>query len=185
MHFTKILNLTFPININYSIIYFKNNKLLLLESYSKNGKNYIIFLKLTNQFYVNGNSNSVSMLNNKMFNKEKLLENFFNNFFFSLSYYYHFKIKFKGKGFKIRKKKKTIKFFFYFSHINLVKMYNLKLKKIGKQKFIIFGCNKLIAKKTGLKISKIRLAGLFTKRGLRLGHHKLFKRKGKKNAYTK
>ena len=69
MHFTKTLNLTFPININYSIIYFKNNKLLILESYSKNGKNYIIFLKLTSQFHVNGNSNSISMLNNKIFIK--------------------------------------------------------------------------------------------------------------------
>lgn len=185
MHFTKPVYLTFPVNINYSIIYFKNNKLLILESYNKFGKNYVIFLKLTSQFKVDGNSNSLNMVNNKIFNKEKLLENFFNNFFFSLSYYYHFKIKFKGKGFKIRKQKKTIKFFFYFSHINLVKMYNLKVKKIGKQKFIIFGSNKSIAKKTGLKISKIRLASLFTKRGLRLGHHKLFKRKGKKNAYTK
>lgn len=117
---------------------------------------------------------------NFLFKKIQKIIFLFENIFFN-------KIKFKGKGFRVRfkKKNKILKFTFGHSHINyiFINFKKVKIKKLGKYKYIIKSKNKFILNKLSKDICKIRSINLFTKRGIRLGRQVVFKRKGKKSTY--
>ncbi len=111
--------------------------------------------------------------------------NFFQKKMFSFEYFFFKKIKFKGKGFRLRikKKKKVIKFFFGHSHINMLFLKNVILKKTNKYKFILKSTNTEKLNIIVKKILKIKPINVFTNRGIRCTRQKIYKRKGKKGSY--
>lgn len=177
---------------NNIIQYYPNLQLTIIQTEKQqniiifSNENYICNFFFKKSTLVIDHNNLSLQIKKKIINQKKnLFENFFEKFLHSWDLYYFQKIKFKGKGYRIRKNKKMIKFFFYFSHINLVKILGCKLKKIGKYKFILLASTFEYLKKITLKITKIRKINLFTKRGLRLHKQIVYKRQGKKNAYVK
>jgi hypothetical protein len=95
--------------------------------------------------------------------------------------YFYKKFKFKSKGLKIKKKKRTIlKFFFWLSHINLAKIKNCKIRRIGKQKYIFLNSNWIYLKKICNIMQNVRPNDLFTKKGIRFGRQIILKKRGKK-----
>jgi ribosomal protein L6P/L9E len=99
----------------------------------------------------------------------------------------HFnKIKFKGKGFRLRfkKKNKTLKFMFGHSHINIFFLKNVKIKRLGKYKYLFKSKDVQKIKNIAMLICSVKPINLFTKRGIRKGRQVIFKRKGKKSSYV-
>ena len=140
---------------------------------------------LKKNFIICDNSNSITVVKDNYNFSIGIFQTLLERLLFSWEHYFFQKIKFKGKGYRIRKKGKMIKFFFYFSHLNVIKIFGCKLKKIGKYKFILLATDYEFLKKTALKVANIRNTNLFTKRGLRLAKQTIHKRQGKKNAYVK
>lgn len=106
-----------------------------------------------------------------------------NEFIKNVWYYSFNKIKFTGKGFKIKKtKKKNINFFFYHSHINILILKNIIIKKLNKNKLVILAKNLNLKLKAENKILSIKPINIYTKRGLRLSKVLIKKRTGKKAA---
>jgi ribosomal protein L6P/L9E len=112
--------------------------------------------------------------------------NTFNRILYSFENYFFEKIKFKGKGFrlKLKKSKKIIKFFFGHSHINIIFLKNLVLKKTNKYKFTIKSTNPILLKIVARKICGVKPVNVYTNRGIRTGRQIIFKRKGKKGSYV-
>lgn len=104
----------------------------------------------------------------------------YNNY--SLSHYFVKKIKFSGKSYKIKKATKYFLFEFNKAHFELVIWKNLFLKKIKKNKILIFSANNFQAKKACQNIINIRSINPFTKRGLVGGRYTLMKKIGKKSS---
>ncbi len=96
------------------------------------------------------------------------------------------KITFKGKGFKLTSKKKTkfLHFFFGHSHIKVIFLKKLKMKRISKYKYFFKSKLEAELKQSARLISNIRPLNIFTKRGLRRSRQFVFKRKGKKSTYV-
>lgn len=111
--------------------------------------------------------------------------NLINKILFSFEDYFFKKIKFKGKGFRLRikKRKKAIKFLFGHSHLNILFLKNVKLKKSGKYKFVIKNSQSEQLNKISKKICLIKPINVFTNRGIRQHRQIIFKRKGKKGSY--
>jgi ribosomal protein L6P/L9E len=109
----------------------------------------------------------------------------FNKISYSFEDYFYKKIKFKGKGFrlKIKKKHKAIKFLFGHSHLNILFLKNIKLKKCGKYKLTLKGSNFNKLKVLSKKICGVKPINVYTNRGIRVSRQIIYKRKGKKGSY--
>lgn len=110
-----------------------------------------------------------------------------SKFHFYIESLFFNKIKFKGKGFRVRFKKniKILKFTFGHSHINyiFVNKKTIAIKRLNKYKYTL-KCRSLTRINLFLKkICNIKKINMYTKRGIRLGRQKIFKRRGKKSTY--
>jgi hypothetical protein len=76
-----------------------------------------------------------------------------------------------------------IKFLFGHSHLNLIFLKNIKLKKITKYKFTLkcSSVNKL--NKICKTVCLIKPVNIYTNRGIRISRQVIKKRKGKKGSY--
>jgi hypothetical protein len=108
---------------------------------------------------------------------------FIKNVIFHLNFLYFKKIKFSGKGFRIKKnkKKKNFKLQFNKSHLTILFLKKIILKKIKKSKFLFSFLNKKYLNYISKKIIKINKINIYTKRGLRYSRQLLKKKMNKKN----
>lgn len=173
-------NLVIPLNLGVTIIKHNDEKIYLID-----GDEQYMFFKLNYKYTIFDDVQAITFYKNKLDSYIKLNEVLTSRYLKSWETYFFQKIKFKGKGYRIRKTQKLIKFFFWFSHINLVRVIGCRLHKIGKYKFVLLSSNYAVLTKAAINISRIRNINLFTKRGLRLARQVVFKRKGKKSAYMK
>ncbi len=113
----------------------------------------------------------MNLINHKMF--------IFENMFFE-------KITFKGKGFKLTSKKKTnfLHFLFGHSHMKVVFLKKVRMKRLSKYKYFFKSKIKKKLKDSVRLISHVRPLNIFTKRGLRISRQVVFKRRGKKSTYV-
>lgn len=152
---------------NYVYIYNKNYFLII-----KNNKNQKIKIK-------NKNLNLLEFFNTNFYKYLILLK----NIIYHINFLYFKKIKFSGKGFRIKKnkKKKNFKLQFNKSHITILFLKKILLKKIKKSKFMLVFLNKKYLNLISKKILKINYINIYTKRGLRFSRQKLKKKMNKKN----
>jgi hypothetical protein len=113
----------------------------------------------------------MNVINHKMF--------IFESMFFE-------KITFKGKGFKLTSKKKTnfLHFLFGHSHMKVIFLKKVKMKRLSKYKYFFKSKIEKKLKDSARLISNIRPLNIFTKRGLRRSRQVVYKRKGKKSTYV-
>jgi ribosomal protein L6P/L9E len=175
-------NVYLPIFFNFLCLKAKNDKTTCIYIYNNN-----IIMKLrilTKRLYLNKNTNHIKILfiNNYNGENNNYIDKKINRILKELYIHFYIKIKFKGKGFKIiiKRKKRRIKFFFGASHLKIISLKKVRLKKLTKYKFYI-KCNSIqILKKISNKILNIRQLNPYTLRGLRLSKMPIIKRKGKK-----
>lgn len=174
------LNLNIPLYFN--IVGIKNKKFQQLYLYN----NYYFFKIVINNsdIFINKNTNSIKIKNISI--KKNIIKNELKTFLKSLDSYFFLKIKFKGKGYKINfyKKIKLIKFFFGSSHIQMLDVKKIYLKKLSKYKFILKNTNPKNLNEVAKKIVSIRKINPYTLRGIRLTKSLLIKRKGRKGAWV-
>jgi hypothetical protein len=70
------------------------------------------------------------------------------------------------------------------SHLNIIFLKNVKIKRLGKYKYVFKSKNKEKIKTLSMLICSVKPINMFTKRGIRNGRQIIFKRKGKKSSYT-
>lgn len=166
-----MINIYIPKNLK--IIVLENNYLYLYN------KNYFFSLKLKNHFFFN---KYLNILKIKLYYKKKLIKkNFLNNFFFLWNNFLHSKFYFLGKGFKIKKIKNNLIFNFNHSHLNLIINQQTIIKKIQKNKILIFSKKLKSLKNLEKKILNIKKISFYTKRGLRRNKQIIFIKKNKNN----
>jgi ribosomal protein L6P/L9E len=179
----NLIKLFLPLNFNFLIIK-KFNKIILIIF--NNLFNIKLLFKKKNNLKINKNINTILYKNYSLNKNNFYLKNNFYKFLNKLNFYFFSKIKFKGKGYKIGfyKKKKIINFYFGKSHKSILICNNVKLKKLGKYKFIVYNNNLNILKKIIYKIIKIKKINEYTNRGLRSSRQLIIKRKGKKGSFV-
>lgn len=170
----------------YNTIVIKKKNSVLLIFY--NNENKLKFPTNSNigTWYFDNAGNSLMFFNKTIHTHWSKLVNKFNLQMFLFDCIFFEKIKFNGKGFKITFKKKTklMRFMFGHSHIKLIFLKKMKIRRINKYKYILKSKNKNKLKQTSLLISRVRKLNIFTKRGLRITRQFVFKRKGKKSTYV-
>lgn len=161
----------------------KNNNLLIINYNSK--KQIKICLKDKNNIYFDKESNSINISTIKPSIILNKAISAINKLIYSFEDYFVKKVKFKGKGFrlKIKKQKKAIKFLFGHSHINMLFIQNMKLKKCGKYKFTLKNTILKNLNSIAKKICSVKPINVYTNRGIRIGRQFIYKRKGKKGSY--
>lgn len=103
---------------------------------------------------------------------------------FYINFFFFKKILFIGKTFRFLIKNKKINFFFNRSHMTILFFNNFFIiKKLKKNKFIVFFFNFLDIGIFKKYIKNIRNLNIFTKRGLRFSRSFFFKKKGKISTY--
>ena len=179
----NIIKFNIPVNFNFIII--KNFNKMMIIIFNQIFK-FKIFFKKTKNLKINKNLNNIEYKNKNLNNNFYYLNNNFYKFLEKLNKYYFLKIKFKGKGYKIGfyKKVKIINFYFGKSHKSIISHKNIKIKKLGKYKFVIMKNNINELKKIGYKITNIKKINEYTNRGLRLSRQIILKRKGKKGSFV-
>lgn len=122
----KFKNIFLKKNDNITLVSYTNNKIIKLTV----DKKYLQINSETNLLKICYQTPSIIL---------KKSISTFNNLIFAYEDYFFQKIKFKGKGFrlKIKKRKKAIKFLFGHSHLNMIFLQNIRLKKSGKYKFFM------------------------------------------------
>lgn len=173
------LQITPPIETNITFVSFTKTKIIIID----NGDFFISIF--CNNILAYEESNSITILNQKHIYKNRLIYNYLKKYLYSWEHWFFVKIKFKGKGYRIRKKKKLLKFFFWFSHMNLIKVISSKIKKIGKERYILLSTDWNSIRKSAVLIRNVRKNDLFTKRGLRLARQIIIKKKSRKISYMK
>lgn len=178
-----------PISYNFIIMMLNNNrknKHLVLEMYNMQKKIKIPVPKGNN--YIDINTNCICFNNEIVKNNVQNILTKISRLLFILTNTFFNKIKFKGKGFRVRFKKKTkiLKFTFGHSHINYVFINDkkLKIKRLGKYKYIIKSKQILQMNILLKNICSIKPTNMYTKRGIRLSRQVVYKRKGKKSTYV-
>jgi ribosomal protein L6P/L9E len=138
-----------------------------------------------NTFHFDKETNSLKIIYNTPSFLQNKASKIFNKISYSFENYFSKKIKFKGKGFrlKIKKKHKAIKFLFGHSHLNILFLKNVKLKKCGKYKLTLKSSlfNKINT--LARHICIIKPINVYTNRGIRISRQIIFRRKGKKGSY--
>lgn len=176
-------NIFLPVYFNFLCLKKRNKKTIHIYVY-----NNIIFLKLKipyKDLFINKSTNNIKLYFNMFNSNNNYLNNTINNFLKELYNYNFLKIKFKGKGYKIKifRKRKIIQFFFGVSHIKLVSLKKIILKKLTKYKFFMKSKNIQTLKRISSKIVNIRRINPYTLRGLRISKMVIIKRKGKKGVW--
>lgn len=164
-----------PKNIFFLIIdYFGKRKLIIYNS-----KKYLFisskdfkFFK-TSRILVIGSYKLNIILNNT---------NFFINYIYTWNTFFIKKIKFKGKGYKIIKKKNFLFLTFNKSHITWFIFFKIICLRIAKQKCIFIWKNNIRLSQTLSNLKSIKPINTYTKRGIRIGRQKIFKKIGKRTA---
>lgn len=130
-------------------------------------------------------TNSIITLQNLVNYKWSAFVNKFNTTLFIFENIFFEKINFKGKGFKLtfKKNKKYINFMFGHSHLNLIFLKKLKIKRLNKYKYVLKSKNKIKLNKITQTICDVKPLNMYTKRGLRKNRQFFVKRKGKKSTY--
>lgn len=161
-------NLNFLLfNANYLYLYNNNNFTLINIS----------------RFWINYN-NLIKTITLKKKNKLNLRisKNFLNLFLFSWENFFFSKLYFIGKGFKIKKIKNNTYLNFNYSHMNLLVNQKNIIKKIQKNKLLIFSKNVKKFKNTLAYILSIKKLNKYTIRGLRATKQIVYKKKRKNSA---
>lgn len=158
------------------------------------------FLLLNNNYIYIYNNNNFSLINISYFNISfnnlikaislkkknylnlKINKNFFNLFLFSWDNFFFSKLYFIGKGFKIKKIKNNTYLNFNYSHMNLLVNQKNIIKKIQKNKLLIFGKDIYKFKDTLNYILGIKKLNKYTTRGLRATKQIVYKKKRKNSA---
>jgi ribosomal protein L6P/L9E len=172
--------LLIPIFFNFFCLKKKNAKITYIYGYNNNTTIHICFQ--LNNLLLDKETNALKFrLNNYVINNESINTNIIR-LIKKFYIFYYIKIKFKGKGFKIalRRKKKRINFYFGASHIKIVYLKNLKLKKLTKYKFYMKSKELQSLNSSCKKILNVRPLNSYTLRGLRNSKMAIIKRKGKK-----
>ena len=158
-------NLNFILlNNNYLYIYNINNFTLINISF----------------FYINYNNLvKVISLKKKNYFNLKINKNFINSFLFSWENFFFSKLYFVGKGFKIKKIQNNTFLNFNYSHMNLIINQKNIVKKIQKNKLIIFGKNLTKFNKIINTILNVKNLNKYTLRGLRSTKQIVYKKKRK------
>lgn len=152
------------LNKNYIYIYNSNNFTLINVSFFDICfNNFIKTINLRKKNYLN----------------LKINKNFINLFLFSWENFFFSKIYFIGKGFKIKKIKNNTYLNFNYSHMNLLINQKNIIKKIQKNKLLIFGKNINEFKKSLNYIINIKKLNKYTIRGLRATKQIVYKKKRK------
>jgi len=128
--------------------------------------------------------NIVELQNKIPYYNQTKLNHILNNFLFSWNSFFYKKISFSGRGFKKKKKKNCIFLFFNKSHVSLYICNNAILKKLNRNKLLIFYKNWNIYQNNITNILRIRYVNIYTKRGLRLSRQIILKKKGKGGTQT-
>lgn len=166
-------------------IYLPNNLnfLLLNENYLYIYNNNNFALINTLRFWVSYN-NLIKAITLKKKNKLslKMNKNFLNLFLFSWENFFFSKLYFIGKGFKIKKIKNNTYLNFNYSHMNLLINQKNIIKKIQKNKLLIFSKNIKKFKNTLAYILNIKELNKYTTRGLRATKQIVYKKKRKNSA---
>lgn len=158
-------NLNFLVlNSNYVYIYNNNNFTLVnISSFEINFNNFIKLISLKKKNYLN----------------LKINKNFINLFLFSWENFFFSKLYFIGKGFKIKKIKNNTYLNFNYSHINLIINQKNIIKKIQKNKLLVFSKDIVEFKNTIKYIINIKELNKYTIRGLRKTKQIVYKKKRK------
>lgn len=175
-------NLYLPVFFNFLCLTRRNDKTTHIYIY-----NNVLFLKLRvpiKNLFLSKETNNIKIFTENT-RKNTYTNNGLNKFLKELYCYHYLKIKFKGKGYKVKilRKRKMIQFFFGVSHIKIVFLKKIILKKLTKYKFFLKSKNIQILKKIGNKILNVRRLNPYTLRGLRLSKTVIVKRKGKKGVW--
>nr|YP_009512653.1 ribosomal protein L6 [Uronema marinum]AXJ93345.1 ribosomal protein L6 [Uronema marinum] len=165
-----MIKIYIPKNIKFLIL---NNKYLYIYNF-----NYFFLINLSkNNFFFN---NLLNILHIELKNKVSVRnKNFINNFIFLWDNYFFSKLYFLGKGFKLKKIDNNTYFNFNYSHIKLIINQTSILKKIQKNKILIFTKNFQNLKKLENYINKIKPLNFYTKRGIRKSKQIVFIKKNK------
>lgn len=164
----------------------------------KQQNTYILILLHENNFYCFGNSldnNNINMIyfskntKNLSYNLTKPSNSYkqdidlVNMFLKNLFLVFFKKIKFVGKGFRIQffKKKGILNFTFGHSHMYMMFLQQLSIKKISKFKYFFKSTDLRLITKLSNELKRIKPMNKYTLRGLRLGRMILIKRKGRKS----
>ena len=168
-----MIKIYLPKNLNFILI--NNSYTYIYNEYYFIGINTFYLNFYYNNFLKTINIKKKNILHIK-YNK-----NFFNIFLFSWDNFFFSKIYFIGKGFKLKKLKNNIHLNFNYSHINILINQKTIIKKIQKNKLLIFGKNFLKFKKSINYILNIKNLNKYTKRGLRQTKQIVYKKKSKGN----
>jgi len=168
-----MIKIFLPKNINF--IYLNNSYLYLF-----NLNNFLLINTLKYNFFFNQYLNIIKLQKN-IINKKILDKNFLNNFLFTWENFFFSKIYFLGKGFKLKKFKNTTYFNFNYSHINLLVTKKTIIKKIQKNKLLIFSKNLTNLNSLSNLIVSIKKINPYTKRGLRKTKQIIYKKRNKSN----
>ena len=172
-----MITIFLPNNINFLVLNKKNTNNLYI--YNKN----IFFLININNFQISFNKYlniiKIKKINEIILNKN--INNILNKFIFTWDHFLFKKILFIGKSFKLKKKKQNLYFFFNHSHQIFLITLNNYLKKIQKNKILIFYKNFNTLNNFLKRITLIKPNSVYTKRGLRFARQLILKRKGKSN----
>jgi len=168
----------------------------MLKIYIPNNLNFLV---LVNKYLYIYNSNHFIMININFFSiyynqylqvinlkktntlNLKYNKNFLNMFLFSWENFFFSKLYFIGKGFKLKKLSNNTYLNFNYSHTNLIINQKNIIKKIQKNKLLIFGKNLNNFKQTVNYILNIKILNKYTKRGLRATKQIVYKKKSKGN----
>lgn len=177
--YNSIQKFFFPVYFKYLIIKNNSQHIVILKS-----KKFFFILKFNKRkLKFNKNTRSILIKSNFIQKKENInfVQYLIKKIIRSWEVYFYKKFKFKSKGLKIkRKRRKILKFFFWLSHVNLAILKNIKIKRIGKQKYIFIGANWIFLTKICKKMRLVRPNNLFTKKGIRFGRQIVLKKRGKK-----
>lgn len=156
---------------NHSIaILKKDSYLIILYNHT-----YLISWQINQILFFNKISNCITI--QKLQINELIL--YLNSFFYSYSIVNLTLIKFKGKGFKLTKKKQVVNFLFNFSHLSYYFPIKSTIKKLTKNKFLVFTASRNTLTKISNFIKQIKQINVYSLNGLRVKRQLIYKRKGK------
>jgi len=173
----KLIKIFIPYSINY--ILFESIKNKSYNLYLYNDSYYFSLNTMSNNTYINKDSNVIFIRSNQYNNYNMLMKNQLNNFLFSWDNIFFNKIKFTGKGFKFKKKINNLFLFFNRAHKCFFIGNNTILKRLSKNKIILLKNNYNHLIWDSILIRRIRSNNIFTKRGLRFSRQLILKKKGK------
>jgi ribosomal protein L6P/L9E len=168
-----MIRIFLPKNINFicfnnSFIYLYNINIFILINIEK----YSVFFNK----YLN-----IIRLQKSEINRTLKDKNFLNNFLFTWDNFFFSKLYFLGKGFKLRKFEKNLFFNFNYSHTKFLINNKSIIKKIQKNKILVFSKDLKYLSSSVKKIVDIREISPYTKRGLRLNKQVIYKKRNKSN----